>query len=234
MIFDLLPAGLRGLIIAALVAAIMSSVDSTLNSASTLVTMDFVKKLRPAASNRSLVIVGRIVTLSFMTLAIVWAPQILKFPDIWTYLQSTLSYLSPPFVARFIVGVFWRRANRTAACLGLCVGHLAAAVFFALNLMGVLIVQTGPLTTEQVASGAPVLHFLYLAPILLFVSIAVMVGASLAGDRPKPESVRGLTWSAAFFREKTRALQSLPWYKNYRYQALGLIAIMAVVVGMFW
>lgn len=146
LIFDLLPAGLRGLIIAALVAAIMSSVDSTLNSASTLVTMDFVKKLRPAASNRSLVIVGRIVTFSFMTLAIVWAPQILKFPDIWTYLQSTLSYLSPPFVDCFIVGVFWRRANRTAAFLGLCVGHLAAAVFFALNLMGVLIVQTGPLT----------------------------------------------------------------------------------------
>ena len=234
LMFDLLPAGLRGLIIAALVAAIMSSVDSTLNSASTLVTMDFVKKLRPAASNRSLVIAGRIVTFSFMTLAILWAPQILKFPDIWTYLQSTLSYLSPPFVACFIVGVFWRRANSRAAFLGLCVGHLAAAVFFTLNLTGVLIIQTGPLTADQMASGAPVLHFLYLAPILLLVSVVVMVATSLAGRRPQPESVNGLTWSADFFREETRALRSLPWYKNYRYQALGLIALMAVIVGMFW
>ena len=113
LMFDLLPVGIRGLVITALVAAIMSSVDSTLNSASTLVTMDFVKKLKPDAGNHTLVIVGRVVTFVFMTLAILWAPQILRFPDLWTYLQQMLAYLAPPVLACFLVGVFWKRANRS-------------------------------------------------------------------------------------------------------------------------
>lgn len=237
LMFDLLPVGIRGLIISALVAAIMSSVDSTLNSASTLVTMDFIKKLRPEASNKTLVIAGRIVTFVFMTLAILWAPQILKFPDIWTYLQSMLAYLSPPFVACFIVGVFWKRANRTAAFSSLLVGHGAAAIIFALSLMDVLVVQTGPLSVEQQAvatAGAPVLHFLYLAPILFIISVLVLVGVSLSGEKPAPEIVRDLTWSPAFFHQETRELAALPWYKNYRYQSLGMLALIALFVGMFW
>ena len=154
LMFDLLPIGIRGVIIAALVAAIMSSVDSTLNSASTLVTMDFVKKLRPNASNKTLVISGRVVTCAFMTLAILWAPQILKFPDIWTYLQSTLAYLSPPFVACFMMGIFWKRSNRTAAFASLFAGHFAAVVIFVLDFAEVIVVQTGPLNAEQLAAAA--------------------------------------------------------------------------------
>ena len=237
LMFDLLPIGIRGLIIAALVAAIMSSVDSTLNSASTLVTMDFIKKLRPNASNKTLVIAGRVVTFAFMTLAILWAPQILKFPDIWTYLQSTLAYLSPPFVACFIMGVFWKHSNRTAAFAGLIVGHLAAITIFALDLAGVLVVQTGPFNEAQqavVAAGAPVIHFLYLAPILLVISIAVIVGVSLSGEKPDEETVRELTWTPDFFRQETEELAALPWYKNYRYQTIGMLVLIALFVGMFW
>ena len=237
LMFDLLPIGIRGLIIAALVAAIMSSVDSTLNSASTMVTMDFIKKLRPEASNKTLVIAGRVVTFVFMTMAILWAPQILKFPDIWTYLQSMLAYLSPPVIACFIMGVFWKRSTRTAAFAALIAGHFAAAVIFVLDVAGLLVVQTGPLSAEQlaaVAAGAPVLHFLYLAPLLLVVSILVIVGVSLSGEKPDPETVRELTWTPAFFREETKELAALPWYQNYRYQTVGMLVLIALFVGMFW
>ena len=99
MMFDLLPVGVRGLIMVALVAAIMSSVDSTLNSASTLVTMDFVKKLRPNADKKTLLWTGRITTFIFMVFAAAWAPQVVKFPSIWQYLQQVLAYLAPPVVA---------------------------------------------------------------------------------------------------------------------------------------
>jgi hypothetical protein len=196
LMFDLLPVGVRGLIIAALIAAIMSSADSTLNSASTLVTMDFIKKLKPSVPNHRLVIAGRIVTFAFMTLAILWAPQIVKFPNIWTYLQQMLAYLAPPIVACFFAGVFWRRANGSGAIAALAVGHLAAAVFFILSLTGRIIVQTQTLTPEQAqmaAAGTPVIHFLYLAPILTAISLLAMVVAmqasgvllqrSLPGDR---------------------------------------------------
>ncbi len=237
LMFDLLPVGIRGLIISALVAAIMSSVDSTLNSASTLVTMDFIKKLKPNVPNHRLVVAGRIVTFVFMALAILWAPQIIKFPNIWTYLQQMLAYLAPPIVACFFAGVFWKRANGHGAFAALVVGHLAAAVMFGLALAGKIIVQTQALTAEEVqlaASGAPVIHFLYLAPILLVVSLVAMVVVSLATAKPDEEVVRTLTWSPALLAEEAPALALLPWYKNYRYQSVAMIVLIAIFVIAWW
>jgi len=111
LVFDLLPIGIRGVIVAGFLAAIMSSLDSTLNSASTLLTMDFFKKLRPKSSSRELMWAGRIFTFIFMILAASWAPQILKFPSLWHYLQSVLAYASPPIVALYLVGLFWKRVK---------------------------------------------------------------------------------------------------------------------------
>ena len=237
LMFDLLPVGIRGLIIAALVAAIMSSVDSTLNSASTLVTMDFIKKLKPNLPNHSLVIAGRIVTFVFMSLAILWAPQIIKFPNIWTYLQQMLAYLAPPIVACFFAGVFWKRANGDGAFAGLVAGHLAAAVILVLALSGSVIIQTQALTPEQLrmaAAGTPVMHFLYLAPILLVISLVALVVVSLATERPDEEVVRTLTWSPALLAEEASELARLPWYKNYRYQSAATLVLIAVFVIAWW
>ncbi len=237
LMFDLLPVGIRGLIITALVAAIMSSVDSTLNSASTLVTMDFIKKLKPHTPNHTLVIAGRIVTFVFMTFAILWAPQIIKFPNIWTYLQQMLAYLAPPIVACFFAGVFWKRANGHGAVAALVVGHLSAAIIFGLALSQMIIVQTQALTPEQAqmaASGTPVIHFLYLAPILLVISLGAMVAVSLATDRPDEEVVRTLTWSPALLAAEAPALAALPWYKNYRYQSAAMLVLIAMFVIAWW
>ncbi len=237
LMFDLLPVGIRGLIITALVAAIMSSVDSTLNSASTLVTMDFLKKIKPEMPNHSLVIAGRIVTFAFMTLAILWAPQIIKFPNIWTYLQQMLAYLAPPIVACFFAGVFWKRANGHGALAALVVGHLAAAITFGLALSESIIVQTHALTPEQLqlaAGGTPVIHFLYLAPILLVISLAALAIVSLATSKPDEEVVRTLTWSPALLAEEADELARLPWYKNYRYQSVGMLVLIAIFVIAWW
>lgn len=237
MMFDLLPVGLRGLIIAALVAAIMSSVDSTLNSASTLVTMDFVKKLKPNIGNRGLVITGRIVTFVFMTLAIIWAPQIIKFPNLWTYLQLVLAYLSPPVVACFLVGLFWKRANRHSAFAALLVGHTVAAFILVMTIINKLIVQTGVLSAQQlelVAAGVPVLHFLYMVPLLLVISMITMVVVSLSTGKPDPEQIAQYTWSLDFFRAETEELKGLPWYQNYRVLTAIMLVLIAVFVGMFW
>lgn len=237
LMFDLLPVGIRGLIIAALVAAIMSSVDSTLNSASTMVTMDFIKKLKPKMPNHGLVIAGRIVTFVFMSLAILWAPQIVKFPNIWTYLQQMLAYLAPPVVTCFFAGVFWKRANGHGAFAALLVGHLSAAVIFGLALAGAIIVQTGALPPEQVqmaSAGTPVIHFLYLAPILLVISLAALVVVSLATNAPDEEVVANLTWSPKLMKEDTQALEALPWYKNYRYQSAAMLVVIATFVVAWW
>ena len=237
LLFDLLPVGVRGLIVTALVAAIMSSVDSTLNSASTLVTMDFIKKIKSDVPNHTLVVAGRVVTFAFMLLAILWAPQIVRFPNIWTYLQQMLAYLAPPIVACFFGGVFWKRANGHGSIAALVAGHLATAVIFGLALSGSIIVQTRALTPEQlilVASGAPVVHFLYLAPMLLAVSLTALVVVSFATAKPDPEVVRDLTWSPELLAAEAPELASLPWYRNYRYQSVAMLVLIALFVIVWW
>jgi solute:Na+ symporter, SSS family len=237
LMFDLLPVGLRGLIITALLAAIMSSIDSILNAASTLVTMDFIKKLRPAAASHELVIVGRIVTFTFMGLAIAWAPQIVKFPNIWTYLQQMLAYLAPPVVVCFLTGVFWKRAHAHGAFAALVTGHLAAGGIFLLAVSGHVIVQAQPLTPAEIelaAAGTPVIHFLYVAPILFVVSLAALVAASLLTAPPEAAVTDELTWSPHTIAEDNAEVAHERWYQNYRYHAGALLLAIALLVAAWW
>jgi SSS family solute:Na+ symporter len=114
--FDLLPVGVRGMILAAVVAAITSTVDSVLNSASTLVTMDFVQRFRPNTSQRGLVFAGRVATVGALIFAVIWAPQIARFGTLYGYLQSVLSFVTPPIVATFLLGIMWNRTS--SSCTG--------------------------------------------------------------------------------------------------------------------
>src|SRR5690606_30209240 len=99
---EVLPAGLRGLILSALIAAVMSSLDSALNAAASLLTMDFIRPLRPQLSGRTLLTVGRGFTLLLIGIAAFYAPLIREFGSLFTYFQATLAYLVPPFVAVYL------------------------------------------------------------------------------------------------------------------------------------
>jgi solute:Na+ symporter, SSS family len=130
------PPGLAGLMIAALLAAIMSSVDSALNSASTLVIADFVQPRRPALSSVELARFGRYTTLGFMLLAALWAPQIQHFPGLFAYLQQTFSYVTPPLVAIFALGMLWPGLGAKAAWQALLGGHLLSTLWFVATQLG--------------------------------------------------------------------------------------------------
>jgi SSS family solute:Na+ symporter len=216
--FGLMPVGLRGLIGAALIAAIMSSVDSTLNSASTLVTMDFVKTLRSNIDDRRLTIIGRTATGIFMLIAAIWAPQIQNFPSLWTYLQSILGYIVPPVVAAFILGIFWKRANAHGAFWTLIsVGLLGITLFISIEVLRLFEFQ-----------------FLYSTTLLFLLSCTMLVGISLATGKPAPEKVDELTWHRRYWHNETRELQQIPWYKNYRIQSAALAILALTVVIFFW
>ncbi len=221
LLFDLLPVGVLGLVLAGLVAAIMSSIDSTLNSASTLITMDFFKKLRPQTSNEGLMRAGRIFTFVFMILAAAWAPQIQNFPSLFQYLQSVLAYLSPPIVALFLVGLFWKRANGHGAFAALMVG-------FVIGVMGVTMLVLG------VDTWLTRIHFLYMAVLMLITCSATIVVVSLLTEPPKEEQVKAYIWTRAVYDAETQQLIGLPWYKNYRVLSLLLLVLTALVVGTFW
>jgi solute:Na+ symporter, SSS family len=217
LVFDLLPIGVRGLILAAVVAAITSTVDSILNSASTIVTMDFVKTFRPDTSQRGLVFVGRIATVVALVVAIAWAPTIGQFDTLYQYLQSILSYLVPPVVAVFLTGILWKRTTGTAAFLTLVIMQPLGVVGFVLiEVMGTLPLQ-----------------FLYAAGISLLLSLLLLVGISLAGDAPAKEKTDELTWERRYWKEESESLRGTPVWANYRVLTGVMLAVTAVIVVAF-
>jgi len=214
LMFDLLPAGLLGLVLAGLLAALMSSIDSTLNSASTLVTMDFVHTRAPGIDRYKLMWIGRGVTVVFMLLAMAWAPRIAEFSSLFNYLQQVLAYAVSPVVAVLVTGMFWRRASAAGAFAALIAGFLGGAVLFVVNAVLAL--------TE--------IHFLYIAPILFVLSICVLTLVSL---REAPvKGVEELMWRAENRPERPHA-QALHWYGDFRVLSLVLLVLTAFLVGAF-
>src|SRR6266852_4398169 len=118
IVVNLLPTGFVGLMIAALLAALMGAMSSVFNSASTMVTLDFYKKLRPGASEMQLVTFGRIATGVMVLLGLLWVPFIhLLSAQLWIYLQSVQAYISPPIAVCFIFGILWPRLDRKSTRL---------------------------------------------------------------------------------------------------------------------
>ncbi|GGJ98826.1 sodium:solute symporter family transporter [Pseudomonas matsuisoli] len=128
MVAEFAPVGLAGLIFAGLMAALMSTCSSTLNSAATLLTLDFIKPRKPEWSGEKLAWTGRVLTLVVTLIAATWAPMIQYFEGIWAYLQQIFAFVASPLVAVFLYGLFSKRLGASAALRGLASGHLASAL----------------------------------------------------------------------------------------------------------
>ena len=211
MITTLLPVGMIGLVLAGLIAAIMSSVDSTLNSASALVTLDFIKPRHPDLSPEQTARVGRIAIVAFMIFAALWAPMIANFEGLFAYLQKALSFIVPPVVAIFVMGIFWRRGTATASLATLVCGHGVSALVFVAQQM-----------------GYAQLHFTIVAGALFVVSCGIFVATSLATAPPAAEAIESLTWQGRVAEPKTA------WPLDYRVQSTVLLALTAIIVIAFW
>lgn len=215
--FGLLPIGVRGLLLAAMVAAIISTVDSALNSASSLVTMDFARVIRPNASDQDLLRIGRITTVVFTIFAMVWAPQIVNFTTLYGYLQSSLAYLTPPIVATFLMGVLWSRTNRHAAFWTLVTLVPIGVVGFIMNeVLGVFTVQ-----------------FLYVSAASFIVSLLLLAIISLLTGAPAREQVESLVWRPELWRQDSEELKGKPLLRNYRFWSVTLLISTLVIVYIF-
>ncbi len=233
LLFDLLPVGLLGLVLAGLLAAMMSSVSATFNSASTLITMDFVKKLKPEITDKGLVRTGQIATLVLVILASLWAPQIERFGSLFKYLQLVLSYICPPVVAVFILGLFWRRMNGTGSIVALLSGF-CMAIFMLIN-QGIEMI---PVLND--------IHFLHMTGILTLVCGLIHIAVSFATSAPtsapvtmikgeeEVDNLNGYIYSRKFYDEDTESLKGLPWYQNFRILSVILLIITIILVGWFW
>ena len=201
MVVSLLPAGLRGLVVAGLLAALMSSLSSLFNSTATLFTVDVYEKLRPGASEQQIVNVGRLATGVVIVLGLIWIPIMPAVSEggLYQYLQNVQSYLAPPITAVFLLGLFNQRINSRGAVWGMGLGFVLG--------MGKLLLQAvfgaGKIENPAFLAAIADFNFLYFSGVLFLISIAVMVAFSYGAAPPKPEQIRGLTL-ATIDREAVR------------------------------
>src|SRR5437762_2782138 len=191
LVINLLPTGLVGLMIAALLAALMGAMSSVFNSASTLVTLDFYKKLKPDASEIQLVSFGRAMTGIMVVLGLLWVPFIhLINSQLYIYLQSVQAYISPPITACFILGILWTRLNSSGAISSLLTGFVLGTVRFLLELA-----YPGGVGAPDSIHWLVAMNFLHYAIVMFAACCVVLVGVSLMTPAPDRKKLAGLTFA---------------------------------------
>jgi SSS family solute:Na+ symporter len=209
MVQHVMPPGLRGIVVAGLLAALMSSLAGVFNACSTLFTMDFYKKLHPGATEHQLVWIGRVATTVMVLVGLAWIPVIQGARGLYDYLQGVQGYLAPPIFAVFFFGVFMKRLNGKGCLAALIVGFLLGV--FRLG------VDT-PVTLGMAgfAGGYPTgsflwivnnIYFQYYSLLIFVVSTLVLIGVSYATAPPPERQLEGLTYATVTedHRRETRA-----------------------------
>ncbi|MBD3219922.1 sodium/solute symporter [bacterium] len=204
LVGTLLPTGLRGLVVAGLLAALMSSLSSVFNSCSTLVTLDIYKKLRPGTSERRLVLIGQIATVVLVALALLWVPFMKRISDqLFQYLQSVQAYISPPIASVFLVGLFWPWVNARGAMISLLSGFALGTVRLVAEL------NLAQLTPGGFLHWLATVNFLHFAALLFVVCTVLLVVFSLGGKAPDHGKLAGLTFATSGDRRVPSARRSL-------------------------
>jgi SSS family solute:Na+ symporter len=221
MVQNVLPVGIRGVVVAGLLAALMSSLAGVFNACATLFTIDLYAKFRPEASERQLVRVGRIATVVMVLIGMAWIPIIQGHHGLYDYLQSVQGYVAPPIFVVFFLGVFWKRMNAAGCLATLLVG-------FAIGLFR-LAVDTPPKLYDGFSypegSLLWIVHqiqFQYFSLLIFIASLATMVVVSYLTREPDYDRIRGLTFGT--LSEDDRAATRQSWNSLDVIASVGLLA----------
>lgn len=209
----LLPPGLRGLVVAGLLSALMGSLAGVFNACSTLFTVDLYEKWRPGASQHQIVRMGRIATASMIVVALAWIPVIKGAQGLYTYLQAVQGYLAPPIFVVFFLGVFFKRMNAAGALWAMVVG-------FALGILRMLVDTPVALGLNGLQNGYPQgsflwiinnIYFQYFSVLITIVSAIVMVAVSHMTAAPDEQQIRSLTFETITPKDRASTRASWSW-----------------------
>jgi SSS family solute:Na+ symporter len=234
LIVNLLPSGLVGLMIAALLAALMGAMSAVFNSASTMVTLDFYKRLRPEASEKQLVNMGRIATVLMVGLGILWVPFIhLLSSQLYIYLQSVQAYVSPPIAVCFIIGILWTRPNGAGAISSLLTGFVLGTVRFVFEVLDKSEHYTSPLVRWLVD-----MNFLHYAIFMFVVCALVLIVVSLMTPAPDRRKLAGLTFATVDDKIETTPVAQVHSVaketpREHQLNLIFTLALLALVVGLW-
>ena len=222
---NLLPSGLRGLVAAGLLAALMSSLASVFNSCSTLFTVDIYKKLRPNTPEKKLVRTGQIATVIVVIIGIIWIPIMANISGVlYEYLQSVQSYIAPPITAVFLLGIFHKRINAQGAFVTMIVGFVVGALRIVLELV------KDSLNPDSFWFLLGDMNFLSFAAWFFLFCIILILVVSYATAAPSEEKLKNLTYATISEEEKKHNKNSYNW-KDI---VISLVIIAIVVYVMVW
>ena len=223
MVTTLLPSGVKGLVVAGLLAALMSSLSAMFNSTSTLLTIDIFKRLRPQANDAAVVQFGRITTGVMVGLGLLWIPFIGLLSDerMYVYLQSVQAYVSPPIAACFLFGILWKRANGQGAIAALLTGLRLGAFRFIIELQN----KMNPLSSEFLRYVASV-NFLHYAVFLFVICSVVLIGVSLATAAPGREKLANITYAGIDHHQKFET--------KWNTRNAGISAVLVAILLLLW
>ncbi|MCC7362247.1 MAG: sodium:solute symporter, partial [Anaerolineales bacterium] len=206
MVLNVLPVGIRGVVVAGLLAALMSSLAGVFNACATLFTIDLYAKFRPYAPESQLVKVGRVATAVMVLVGMAWIPVIRGSRGLYEYLQQVQGYLAPPIFVVFFLGVFWKRLN-AAGCLAALLVGFAAGLFR-------LAVDTVPQATGAPYAAGTLLwivnniYFQYFSIIILAISAVTMIAVSYLTEKPDYHRLAGLTFATLSDDDRRSTRQS--------------------------
>ncbi|MBM4020355.1 MAG: sodium/solute symporter [Planctomycetes bacterium] len=227
MVAHVLPAGVRGIVVAGLLAALMSSLSGVFNASSTLFTVDLYGKFRPGATQHELVRMGRIATAVMVVIGLLWIPVIQGSKGLYFYLQAMQGYLAPPIFVVFFLGVFLKRVN-AAGCLAALVAGFALGVF---RLLVDTPIALGLAGYEQGYPEGSLLwivnniYFQYFSLMIFVICVLVMVGVSWLTAPPPEDRLRGLTFATLSADDRARSRAS--WT---RWDVLASCAVLALIL----
>jgi len=230
LVSNLLPVGLRGLVLAGMLSALMSALASLFNSTATLFTVDFYKRLRPQSSERHLVYVGRLATAVVILLGMAWIPflQDLGRGQLYTYLQLVQSLLAPSIAAVFMLGIFSRGVTPHSGLIGIVSGFLIGMLRLVLQAMHEMYHIEWPGFVQAFVD----INWLYFS-FLLFVFTCVLIFAvSAVTPKAPPEQLAGLTYGSVTPEQNTATRASFGFWEIFHTGVI--LAIIAGIYIYFW
>jgi len=209
--------GLRGIVLAGFMAAVMSTLSALSNSTATLFSLEVYRKLlRPGASDARTVRVGQIASLLALVIAAILAPLVPKLGGVFNYFQTGVTYLATPFISVMLLGILWRRTNYPAALFGI-VG-------------GLLIQIAAALALPKIWPGVNFLYIAFIAQVIIMAGIAIV---ALLTAPPPPERTEPFHWTPRLLSQ-LKVNASRPWYANVWLWAGTYAAIWIGIYAWFW
>ncbi len=230
MVRYLLPPGLRGIVVAGLLSALMSSLAGVFNASSTLFTVDLYQKWKPKASQHQLVRTGRIATAVMVLIALLWIPVIQGAHGLYGYLQAVQGYLAPPVFVVFFFGVFWKRLNAQGCLYAMVVGFILGIFRMLVDTPVTMKLKgfEGGYTQGSFLWIVNNINFQYFSIIITAVSAVVMIAVSYVTAAPDYQRIRGLTYGTSTDEDRARTAASWHWS-----DVVASCAVLAFIIGAY-